>query len=240
MQRLPPSVQRHAGACRGSARGVLHGRLAPLPAPYSRCAELFETKGLVAGALQEDGWAAGQWDVRFGDAYDLSDKKGQTRLLGWVRSGLVREWGAAPPASCWVGTEGEASDSRSRGSRETARLISSLRRLSVAMEISWVIHLPFSSRKWLVPSIRRLMKALGVQTADTECGNGGGAHRRRTRLVGFAVQLGNIENRCNRSGPRRKLMHLHRHRLLQNLVQALAAAFVDDVARARAPTRSRI
>ncbi|CAK0800243.1 unnamed protein product [Prorocentrum cordatum] len=185
--------------------------------------EVFSGSGNLSRAWrrrqQALGFAVFEWDLRWGDEYDLTRRRVQRSVRGWVNNGLV--------AAVWMGTPCH-SWSRARGIRpgppplrsdvhvmglpdlaprsaEKVRVGNALMKFSAslfalrqAVRVPVATENPHLSRIWLTPQFKGLLRK--CRTVVLDFCQFGQSCRKRTRIVYDHVDLQPFGRLCN--GPR--------------------------------------
>ena len=170
-------------------------------------------------SCQQWRWSIKHWpftwmvDIVFGASYDLRSKRNQRKILGWIRSGLVKAVHLGTPCNSFSrardrrpGPPPLRSDQQPLGLnnlREADRIkviegnlfmrfSCQVCRLCITLNIPFTLENPSTSRLWLCPPVEALMRRKGVSWADVDFCAFKKRWRKRTRFLYFGVDLSHM------------------------------------------------
>ena len=176
--------------------------------------EIFSGSGNLSRAVAMiTGWPCGMVDIVFGASSDLRSKRIQRKILGWIRSGLVKAVHLGTPCNSFSrardrrpGPPPLRSDQQPLGLnnlREADRIkvmegnlfmrfSCQVCRLCIALNIPFTLENPSTSRLWLCPPVEALMRRKGVSWVDVDFCAFKKRWRKRTRFLYFGVDLSHM------------------------------------------------
>ena len=195
--------------------------------------EIFSGAGHLAAAVMRCESSTLCWDINRGPDYDLTSRKNQQLLRGWVSAGLVWGFHLDPPcASFSIARSGRPGPLRSAAhpaglpnlsatdqtkveiGNVLANFSCSLLLVGRRMGVPCALENPQTSRLWLLPCFRALNELPDQSAALTHFCMHGVPWKKATTFIGFNINLlpvGAFQRRSSRRGvcARTQRPHLH-------------------------------
>ena len=215
------AASRYQGGHRSSGHSPQPALMRALPDPKV-FVEIFSASGRLAAAVcQRTGWPTLLWDIDLGAEYDLLSRKNQCKLVGWLRSGRLcgahlgtpcssftraRDHRPGPPPlrsdAMPLGLPGlEPHDQRNiRIGNAFMRFSARFLGLCANLHVPCTLENPLSSRLWLCPPVRRVLRRRFVSQHRCDYCMCGTPWKKPTLFVAAHVNLDILASlRCNSS-----------------------------------------
>ena len=181
--------------------------------------DIFCGKGGVGRAMSRRGFLVLRWDIRLGEAYDLTRVPMQRLVRGWLLGGLVAAWHAGFPCSSFsraresgggppplrsndwpCGLPGLSDVDRMKVAigNNLLNFSATLMHISIRLGIPGTAENPMTSRAWRMPRMIALLKRRHVSQGICDFCQFGTPWRKSTTFVGCFVDFFPLEIRCRR------------------------------------------
>ena len=158
-----------------------------------------------------------EFDIRWGDRYDLVQKKQQQLIRGWLTAGWVIAVWMGPPSSSFSrardrpgGPVPLRSDAKPLGleemdskDAEKVRMGNELMKFVVGVlslcrrwQVPAAVENPAGSRIWLCPAMLEVLRWEQVRVVHTDFCQFGSLHRKKTRIMSIFVDLESTSRTC--------------------------------------------
>eukprot|EP00438_Fugacium_kawagutii_P023337 Skav200217 [mRNA] locus=scaffold3745:15519:20956:- [translate_table: standard] len=173
--------------------------------------EIFSGSGHLAKAIhQVTSWDCITWDILHGSEYDLRSLTKRNRILGWIKSGMIRGVHLGTPCASFSrardrrpGPPPLRSDTQPLGFSDLGyadlvkvregnlwmRFSSQVFNLCMKLHIPVTMENPFRSRIWLCPPIKYLLRRKQCYNVDVDYCTFGTRWRKRTKFLYYGVDL---------------------------------------------------